>query len=89
MSALHSEIGALAVTSAMQTSLSIHVCHSWAELEDFRPAWNRLLQLCSEPSIFQTPEWLAAWWQSFGANKNLLALIFMDADENAVGIAPL
>jgi CelD/BcsL family acetyltransferase involved in cellulose biosynthesis len=89
MSALYSEIGALAVSSTSQASLSVRVCRTWPELEAFRPAWNRLLQSCSHPSIFQTPEWLASWWQSFGANKELLTLIFHDGDENIIALAPM
>jgi CelD/BcsL family acetyltransferase involved in cellulose biosynthesis len=58
-------------------------------LEELRPAWNRLLQSCSQPSIFQTPEWLASWWHSFGANKELLTLIFHDGDENIFALAPM
>jgi CelD/BcsL family acetyltransferase involved in cellulose biosynthesis len=89
MAALHSELGCLAVSAGGKDSLTVRVCRTWAELEENRLAWNRLLQASSYSSIFQTPEWLAAWWQSFGTNKNLLALVFIDADENTVGIAPL
>ena len=89
MSALQNEIGCLAVPSTAKSSLTVQVCRTWGELENLRPAWNHLLQICSHPSIFQTPEWLAAWWQAFGAHKNLLALVFIDSDENTVGIAPL
>lgn len=89
MSALYSEIGALAVSSASQASLGVRVCRAWSELEDLRPAWNRLLQSCLQPSIFQTPEWLASWWHSFGADKELFTLVFHDGDENIIALAPM
>jgi len=89
MSALYSELGALAVSSAGKISLSVRVCRTWQELEDLRPTWNPLLQSCLQSSIFQTPEWLASWWHSFGANKELLTLIFRDGDENIIALAPM
>lgn len=87
MSALPNEIGCLISPPSGGTTLSIQVCHTWAELQAFRADWNHLLQLCSTSSIFQTPEWLSAWWMAFGANKVLLALIFSDPTGETVGIA--
>jgi CelD/BcsL family acetyltransferase involved in cellulose biosynthesis len=69
------------------TVLSVQVCRTWAELAEFCDGWNSLLQACSTASIFQTPEWLGAWWQAFGANKELLGLVFTDTAENLAGIA--
>lgn len=89
MSALQSEIGALSVPHTAQPSVTIRVCRTWTELENFRSEWNHLLQISSQSSIFQTPEWLAAWWQSFGASKELLALIFSDQNTQPVGLALL
>ncbi|HEX3154887.1 MAG TPA: GNAT family N-acetyltransferase, partial [Candidatus Angelobacter sp.] len=39
-------------------------------------------------SIFQTPEWLASWWQSYGRNRSFLALVFEDSIGDLVGIVP-
>jgi CelD/BcsL family acetyltransferase involved in cellulose biosynthesis len=89
MSLLYSETGAQAVSRAGKTSLTVRVCRTWSELEELRPAWNRLLQSCLQPSIFQTPEWLTSWWHSFGANKELLTLVFHNDDENIVALAPM
>jgi CelD/BcsL family acetyltransferase involved in cellulose biosynthesis len=71
------------------TPLSIRTCSTWTEFEQFRGSWNRLLEENSTSSIFQTPEWLAAWWNAFGRDKNLLSLIFADSTGKVVGIAPL
>jgi len=68
---------------------TVHVCRSWEELEQFRERWNSLLRANPASSIFQTPEWLASWWQSYGQNRNLFALVFADSTGAVVGIAPL
>jgi CelD/BcsL family acetyltransferase involved in cellulose biosynthesis len=70
-------------------SLSVRICRSWEELEEFRTQWNFLLEANPSSSIFQTSEWLAAWWQAFGRNKSLLCLLFADSHGATVGIAPL
>src|SRR5882724_3282894 len=70
-------------------SLSVRICRTWEELEEFRTQWNNLLEANPSSSIFQTPEWLAAWWQAFSRNKSLLCLLFADSHGATVGIAPL
>ncbi len=78
-----------AATVAARTALSVHTCSTWDELEQFRERWNSLLRANPASSIFQTPEWLAAWWQAYGRNKDLLALVFADSTDAIVGILPL
>ena len=68
---------------------TVRICRTWDELEQFRASWDRLLQTNPATSIFQTPEWLAAWWRAFGSDKKLLGLVFTDAEGYALGIAPL
>jgi CelD/BcsL family acetyltransferase involved in cellulose biosynthesis len=68
---------------------TMHICRTWEELEQFRESWDRLLQANPASSIFQTPEWLAAWWKAFHGDKELLGLVFADAEGNTLGIAPL
>ncbi|MBZ5506260.1 MAG: GNAT family N-acetyltransferase [Acidobacteriia bacterium] len=88
MPALHTE--AVAEPQPVKVAaLSVRTCGDWEELEGFRDSWNSLLEQNPTSSIFQTPEWLAAWWQAFGKNKKLAGLIFSDAKGNTVGIAPL
>src|SRR5438270_3044759 len=67
---------------------AVHVCGTWEELRQFRELWNSLLRANQASSIFQTPEWLAAWWQSYGQNRDLFALVFSDSTGAVVGIAP-
>jgi CelD/BcsL family acetyltransferase involved in cellulose biosynthesis len=68
---------------------TVRICRTWEELEQFRESWNRLLLANPTSSIFQTPEWLMAWWQAFARDKELLGLVFTDAEGHALGIAPL
>jgi len=68
---------------------TVHLCRSWEELEQFRECWNSLLRANPASSIFQTPEWLASWWQAYGQNRDLFALVFADSAGAVVGIAPL
>src|SRR5436305_3447731 len=68
---------------------TVQICRTWEELEQFRERWNSLLGENPASSIFQTPEWLASWWQAYGQNRNLFALVFADSTGAVVGIAPL
>lgn len=67
-------------------ALYIRVCSSWDQLEVFRAEWNSLLTASS--SIFLTPEWLAAWWHSYGSRRKLVTLLFLTPEGELVGIAP-
>src|SRR3954451_8852683 len=77
------------VAPAANASLSVRMCRTWDELEQFRERWNSLLRANPASSIFQTPEWLAAWWQAYGRNRDLFALVFADSTGAIVGILPL
>lgn len=89
MPVLQSEIDFVVTSSSATIPLGVRLCHTWPELEQIRPEWNALLESCSDASIFQTPEWLSAWWQAYGEQKSLQALIFTNAQGKTVGIAPL
>jgi CelD/BcsL family acetyltransferase involved in cellulose biosynthesis len=68
---------------------TVHICRTWDELEQFRERWNSLLRANPASSIFQTPEWLTSWWQAYGRNRDLFALVFEDSTGAIVGILPL
>lgn len=80
---------AQAIASEARTALSVHTCSTWDELEQFRERWNSLLRANPAASIFQTPEWLTSWWQAYGRNRDLFALVFADSTDAIVGILPL
>lgn len=89
MSALQTEITRQPVPVPVSAALSVRVCRTWDEFEQFRGPWNGLLQANTASSIFQTPEWLASWWHAYCQEKRLLGLVFADSDGTPVGIAPL
>jgi CelD/BcsL family acetyltransferase involved in cellulose biosynthesis len=72
-----------------QAALNVQVYSAWKDLADLRPAWEALLRDSRAPSIFTTPEWLGAWWNAFGRNKELFTLTFWHPDGDLVGLAPL
>ncbi|HEU4416019.1 MAG TPA: GNAT family N-acetyltransferase [Candidatus Angelobacter sp.] len=74
--------------AASDAPVSVRVYGHWDDLAEILGDWNSLLQRSAKASIFQTPEWLGAWWQAFGANKELQGLVFTDSDRKIVGIAP-
>jgi len=87
MSTVPSEIDCLAGAPPEEKNVRLHICRTWAEVEKFYDGWNSLLQASPNASIFQTPEWLAAWWQAFGAQKELFGFVFTGPAENLAGIA--
>lgn len=88
MSAIPVELAAISA-KASKIALSVRVCRTWNELEQFRGDWNRLLRANPVSSIFQTQEWLASWWRTYGQNKDLFALVFADSSDAVVGIVLL
>jgi hypothetical protein len=73
----------------LPTALSIRTCRTWEELEQFHGSWNNLLHANPGSTIFQTPEWLTAWWHAFGRNRSFFGLVFADSNGKTVGIALL
>src|SRR5277367_3836044 len=69
--------------------LQAKTLRTWSELEDIRPAWERILQGAEALTIFSTIEWLGAWWKAFAKDKDLIAPVFSNSDGDIVGIFPL
>jgi CelD/BcsL family acetyltransferase involved in cellulose biosynthesis len=87
MSATQAKLASIIATTP-RSVLSVHICSTLDELEQFREQWNRLLGANPTASIFQTPEWLVSWWQAYGRNRSFLALVFENSLGDAVGIIP-
>lgn len=68
--------------------LTVSKISTWNELQALYPVWKPLLQECSGPTIFSTPEWLGAWWCAFVSDNELVALVFRNALNEIVGLAP-
>ncbi|MDE2860973.1 MAG: GNAT family N-acetyltransferase [Chloroflexota bacterium] len=61
-------------------------------LESFRSVdaeWQDILACSDHSSIFLTPYWQGAWWESMGADGQELRIVKFTDGESTVGIAPL
>jgi len=58
-----------------------------ADLARLASHWDRLVTACPNASIFQTWEWVDAWWRHFGKGRRLLVFCVW-SDGQLVGIAP-
>jgi peptidoglycan/xylan/chitin deacetylase (PgdA/CDA1 family)/CelD/BcsL family acetyltransferase involved in cellulose biosynthesis len=61
----------------------------WEEVEQKLSAhWNPLLKQSASDTFFLTWEWLAPWWNAYGAGKTPFVLAAWES-ERLVGLAPL
>lgn len=75
------------VRSSAGTELRVEACDSLEAFLRLGAAWNRLLDLQPDGTVFQSFEWNEAWWRAFGAGKQLYVLVVYDRDR-LIGIAP-
>ncbi|MGA7416237.1 MAG: GNAT family N-acetyltransferase, partial [Bryobacteraceae bacterium] len=59
------------------------------ELRALRDAWTKLLPATASHTIFQTWEWVKAWWSAYGKAGELCVLMVFDTDGTLRGIIPL
>lgn len=71
------------------TALRTTVVADAAALAEVGRDWNRLLAASRANSLFLTWEWIATWWQIYGAGSRLNVLTAHTDDGRLVGIAPL
>lgn len=65
---------------------AISQCH---EFEKLRFEWKKLLADSSNNVVQLTHEWMTAWWNSFGENRDLFTLLVYGPGNELIGIAPL
>lgn len=53
-----------------------------------RDEWNSLLNKSGANTVFLTWEWLDAWWQAYRTIEQPYIILFRDAQEELIGIAP-
>jgi CelD/BcsL family acetyltransferase involved in cellulose biosynthesis len=70
-------------------NLTVKIFRTIDDLDKLRVRWEELLAQYPQGSIFSTWEWLATWWNAFGADQQLHVLAFEDASSQLVGLAPL
>jgi CelD/BcsL family acetyltransferase involved in cellulose biosynthesis len=69
--------------------LQVKTVRTWNELQAIRPQWEGILQGAAGLTIFSTLEWLGAWWKAYGKDKELVAPVFSNSDDEIVAVFPL
>ena len=61
---------------AMGSATNVRVLPSWAEVtRHLAPHWNELLAKTACPSVFQTWDYVNAWWKVYGAECRLHIIV--------------
>lgn len=79
------------VKHAPDPDLAIEVLSEYSALCSMQQVWDALVKLSDIPHPFLGHAWICAWWDSFGAGKQLHVLLIRDvvADGRIIGIVPL
>lgn len=67
----------------------VSILRDAASLRALRDEWHALLVRSGAAEIFQTPEWLMAWWDVFGGGDRQLFVIIVRDGDRLMGLAPL
>jgi len=59
-----------------------------ADFHTLEPGWRALCDRSAESSVFQSWEWISAWWRAFGASRELRVAIVRQGDR-LLAAAPL
>lgn len=82
-----SQVPSEAGTAERQAGLSVEVVRDGVQFAALRERWTALAE-SSQATVYQTHEWLSAWWKYFKTERcSLLILVFRRSQE-IVGIAP-
>lgn len=52
----------------------IKIISDYREFRALSSEWNRLLEQCPSPGVWQRHEWYDCWWQAFGANAQMFVV---------------
>jgi CelD/BcsL family acetyltransferase involved in cellulose biosynthesis len=69
--------------------MKVSVSEDLHAFQVLREEWNALLSHAATNSLFLTWEWQRAWWETFGADKELRITVVRDDSGSLVAIAPL
>src|SRR3954467_2334783 len=67
--------------------LETRIVREVEQLAALGPSWSRLWQRCPNATVFQSPEWLLAWWRAFCPGEIMSATV--ERDGRLLGLAPL
>jgi CelD/BcsL family acetyltransferase involved in cellulose biosynthesis len=65
----------------------IELVNSYKKLQEIREPWRQLLSTREGQALPLTHEWMSAWWNNFGANRELSIYCIYD-DNRLLAIAP-
>jgi CelD/BcsL family acetyltransferase involved in cellulose biosynthesis len=58
------------------------------EVHRLRPEWDQLLAAVDSPTVFQSWDWVAAWFEAFAAHQSMWVLTLRDSRGQLVGVVP-
>lgn len=67
--------------------MRLEVVTETSDFRELRSEWNRLLMTSGNASLPLSHEWLYAWWQVFGANRQL-KIVCVYTEDQLVAIVP-
>ncbi len=67
----------------------VSLTHDPGMLDRLAPEWTALLECSALDSVYLTPEWLAAYWETLSAGQELWLATVRDPAGGLVGLAPL
>ncbi|MFH0731637.1 MAG: GNAT family N-acetyltransferase [Candidatus Omnitrophota bacterium] len=73
----------------MNENYNIEIIDTPEKFQALRGGWGALLDNSHSDTVFLTWEWLYAWWQVYGGNKELYTLALRNENGLLQGIAPL
>lgn len=76
------------VRAADDLAWSVEAVTSYEVFLALEPLWNRLVDEAQAGHPFVRHEWIRAWWESFGAGRELHILL-VKADREPIAIVPL
>lgn len=68
--------------------IDVHEINGLDQLREFREPWNDLLTVTPGATYFHSFDWLATYWEHFGAGQQLRVLL-VAIDDRLIGIVPL
>jgi len=67
---------------------SVKLVNTYEDFVKIKPVWDKMVDYCKFPTIFQLYSWCKVWWNVYGQDKGLYILI-INKDSIPIGLAPL
>jgi CelD/BcsL family acetyltransferase involved in cellulose biosynthesis len=67
----------------------VELLNDWHDVCSHYTSWERILEANPALTIFSTPEWLQAWWESYGHGATLQFLLLREESGQIIALVPL